>query len=158
MRPLLYIETTIPSHYCDERPSLAAEIRPTQEWWDHERDDYECFISSVVLDELGAGEYPSKRECLELVSDIPLLQVTDQVLEVAEVYQLRGLMPREPVADALHVALASCYRMDYLLTWDCQHLANANKARSLGVLNVRMDLATPRLITPHQLHPWEDKT
>lgn len=65
-------------------------------------------------------------------------------------------MPQDPAADAIHLALASYYRMDYLLTWNCRHLANANKARHLEVLNVRMGPAAPRPVTPHLLLPREE--
>ena len=158
MRPLIYIETTIPSYYCDDRPELAADIARTREWWDQEREAYECFISAIVLEELSAGDYPTQDDCLALVVDLSLLDVNQEVLEVADVYRQRGLMPINPAADALHVALASCYRLDYLLTWNCRHLANANKARRLEELNEGMGLSTPRLITPYQLYPWEEPT
>jgi predicted nucleic acid-binding protein len=158
MRPLVYIETTIPSYYCDGRSELAADIARTREWWDNEREGYECFISAVVLEELASGHYPTQDDCLGLITELPLLDVNQEVVEVAEVYRLRGLMPRNPAADALHLALASCYRVDYLLTWNCRHLANANKARRLAELNERMNLGTPRLVTPHQLYPWEEPT
>ena len=155
MKPVIYIETTIPSYYCDDRPELAGDIARTREWWDEERVLYECFISAVVLDELGAGSYPSREACLALVAELPLVEVNAEVLEVAEAYRSQALMPRDPVADAVHVALASVYRMDYLLTWNSQHLANVNKARRLAELNTRMNLGTPRLITPHVIYPWE---
>ena len=109
-----------------------------------------------MLEELSAGNYPTKEGCLRLVADLPLLQRTREALDVADVYRRRGLMPLDPAADALHVALASCYHMDYLLTWNCRHLANVNKARRLEELNQRMGLSVPRLITPYQLYPWEE--
>jgi predicted nucleic acid-binding protein len=158
MRPLVCIETTIPSYYCDDRPELAADIARTREWWDREREAYECFVSAAVLEELSGGNYPTKEDCLRLVSDLPLLQRTREALDVADVYRRRELMPLDPAADALHVALASCYRMDYLLTWNCRHLANVNKARRLQELNEGMGLSVPRLITPYQLYPWEEPT
>jgi predicted nucleic acid-binding protein len=117
MNPTVYIETTVPSYYCDDRPALASDIARTREWWDHERAAYECFISPVVLDELEAGDYPTRTACLALVGDLPLLAVVPAVVEIAEVYQVRGVMPKSPIRDALHLALATHYRMDYLLTW-----------------------------------------
>jgi predicted nucleic acid-binding protein len=158
MKPLVYIETTIPSYYCDRRPEFAADIARTREWWDQERDGYECFISVIVLEELSTGAYPTQKNCLELVAELALLDVNQEVLDVADVYRSRGLMPQNPVADALHMAIASCYRIDYLLTWNCRHLANVNKTRRLEELNERMGLSTPRLITPHQIYPWEEPT
>jgi hypothetical protein len=158
MKPLVYIETTIPSYYCDSRPELAADIFRTRQWWDQERDAYECFISAVVLEELSSGMYPTQKACLALLENLALLDINQEVMEVAEIYRIRGLMPQNPVADALHLAVASFYRLDYLLTWNCRHLANMNKARRIEELNERMSLSTPRVITPHQLYPWEEPT
>jgi len=157
MKPTVYIETTIPSYYCDQRLEIAADIARTREWWDRERGGYECFISPVVLDELSEGDYPNKNACLSLVQGISILSVTAEVLRVAEVYQARKLMPRLPVRDVLHVALASCYRMAYLLTWNCRHIANVNKMRHLQALNGEFGLSVPLLVTPALLRPPEEE-
>jgi len=156
MKSTVYIETTIPSYYNDGRPELAANIARTRQWWDRERGDYECFISQVVLAELTEGEYPNKRECLALVAGVSVLSITDEIERIAAVYREHKLMPRLPSRDSLHVAVASYYRMDFLLTWNCLHLANANKARHLRELNLEMGLSIPQLITPDQLQPLED--
>jgi hypothetical protein len=157
MKPTVYVETTIPSYYCDGRPELAADIARTRQWWDTERADYECYVSEAVLSELAEGNYPSQWDCLALVEGIPEVVITEEIEQIAAVYQSRKLMPREPVRDALHVAIASFYRMDFLLTWNCKHLANANKTRHLRELNLEMGLSIPELVTPYQLQPWEDQ-
>ena len=151
MRTTVYLETTIPSYYAGTRPELATDIARTREWWDAERHLYECFASAVVLDELGEGDYPGKQQCLSLVSGLPLLGIRPEVLDIAEVYQANRVMPGPPVRDALHVALATFYRVEVLLTWNCRHIANANKMRHLEVVNARLGYGTPRLITPHML-------
>ncbi len=156
MRLTVYIETTIQSYYFDDRPELLRDISRTRQWWDHERQDYECFISAVVLDELSEGEYPHQDDCLGLVVNVPRLEINEDVLEIAEVYWAHRLMPRLPVRDAYHLAVASLYRMDVLLTWNCSHLANANKAVHLTRLNQRLGLSVPQLVTPHQLQPWKE--
>jgi hypothetical protein len=158
MKPTVYIETTVPSYYCDERPELRNDILRTRTWWDEERPDYECYVSPVLIEELEAGSYPTRSRCLELVGGLPLLEVTREVLEVAEVYQADGLMPKHPGADAVHLALASWYRVEYLLTWNCRHIANANKTRHLEAINLRLHLGLPMLVTPHQLQKWEAGT
>ncbi len=158
MNPTVYIETTIPSYYSDERAELAADIARTRQWWDVERFEYECFISPAVLDELLTGAYPKKERCLQLVADIQILAADPEVIDIAEVYRANKLMPRVPSADALHVAFASYYRMDYLLTWNCQHLANARKARHLEELNMRLRLGVPRIVTPDMLRPAEEES
>lgn len=139
MRQTVYIETTVPSYYTSTRSGIDADTARTREWWDSERTAYECYISPVVLDELAEGDYPTKAASLELVRPLPLLAVNDDVLAIAETYQAAKVMPGPPVRDALHVALACFYRLSYLLTWNCRHIANANKIRHLRTIN-----ATPR--------------
>jgi predicted nucleic acid-binding protein len=156
MRPTVYIETTIPSYYCDVRSELAADIARTREWWDRERAEYECFVSPIVFEELSGGDYPTKSACVELIRIIPILALEPEILEIAQVYRSLGLMPRSPVADSLHLAFASHYHMDYLLTWNCRHLANARKAERLEEINLKMHLGLPRLVTPQTLRPLED--
>jgi hypothetical protein len=157
VRPTVYIETTIPSYYCDSRAEMMHDILRTRQWWDQERGDYECATSLIVFEELDAGDYPGRAECLKLIEPMPLLEVTTEVLELAKVYQAEGLMPRRPAGDAVHVAIASWYRMDYLLTWNCRHIANANKTRRLEAINLKMHLGLPMLVTPHQLQTWEEQ-
>ena len=94
---------------------------------------------------------------MQLVNGLPELAITEEIEQIAVVYQARRLMPHVPVRDALHVAIASYYRMDFLLTWNCKHLANANKARHFRELNLEMGLYVPQLVTPDQLQPWEDR-
>ena len=155
MRSTVYIETTIPSYYCDNRVELASDIARTRQWWDEERTDYDCFISEVVLDELSEGDYPTRERCLALVDSISELKITEEIVQIAAVYQSRKMMPLAPSRDALHVAIASYYRLDFLLTWNCRHLANANKTRHLRELNLELGLYVPQLVTPDQLQPWE---
>ena len=64
MKPLVYVETTIPSYYCDDRPAVAVDIARTREWWNAERDTYDCYISAAVLDELRTGDYANQEACL----------------------------------------------------------------------------------------------
>jgi predicted nucleic acid-binding protein len=151
MKPTVYIETTVPSYYCDERPELAADIQRTREWWDQERSHYECFISAVVLAELERGDYEGKVRCLQLVEHFPMLDLAPEVEEIAEIYRESKLMPRQPSADAVHLALASYYRIDYLLTWNSVHLANVRKEEHLARLHERLKLHVPRLVTPQTL-------
>ena len=157
MKPTVYIETTIPSYYCDDRPELTTDITRTRQWWNQERDVYACYLSEAVLSELAEGNYPGQQKCLALVEGIAELVINEEIEQIAVVYQARRLMPREPVRDALHLAIASFYRMDFLLTWNCRHLANANKTRHFRELNSEMGLSIPELVTPYQLQPWEDE-
>jgi len=88
---------------------------------------------------------------LTLVEDIPHLAETQTAADVARAYIKHRLMPAEAGGDAFHLALASIHGIDFLLTWNCRHLANANKMEHLRVLNARLGLSVPNVTTPLNL-------
>lgn len=153
MKPTVYIETTIPS-FCHEtrtdHESLARKAW-TEEWWKYHRMRYECFSSLATLNELRRGSHPKRPAKIDMVSDLPRLEINDSVEEIVEVYISNTLMPSDQIGDALHLALASYYKMDFLLTWNCVHLANANKQLHIRRINERLRLFTPELVTPLEL-------
>ena len=123
----------------------------TRNWWDSKGEQYELFISESVLFELQNGDYPSKNDCLQLIENIPVLAVSEEIKDIVNTYISHKVMPSNPVGDALHLAIASYYQCDYLLTWNCSHLANANKFQHIRIVNTMMGLYIPSLITPLQL-------
>ena len=130
MKKTVYLDTTIPSYLFDERKSIRAWVDITRKWWDEERQRFDLWISEETFSELNAGDYPRKQEVLAFISEIPLLPVVPSVVGIVETYVTNYLMPQTSVSDAAHLAYASYYKMDFLLTWNCNHLANANKKRS----------------------------
>jgi len=88
---------------------------------------------------------------MDMVSGLPRLEINDAVEEIVEVYISNTLMPRDQLGDALHLAVASYYKIDFLLTWNCVHLANANKQAHIRRINERLRLFTPELVTPLEL-------
>jgi len=150
----VYIETTIPSFYFEVRtePEAVARKNWTREWWDGRgRKDFDLVASQAVIDELSRGTFPGRQEALNLIQDLELLAIVEEIKEIVEVYLSHHLMPQDAVGDALHLAVASHYGCDYLLTWNCRHLANANKYRHMRRINAMMDLVTPNLVTPLEL-------
>lgn len=151
----VYIETTIPSFYFETRKSLECVVRRrwTRLWWDDHRDQFDLATSIAVRAELSDANYPKeKREkALALLDELPLLEVTDEIAVVAETYVKQLLMPQQPIADAVHLAIASYYRCDLLLTWNCVHLANPNKFRHISSVNKKLGLPVPAVVTPLQL-------
>ena len=123
----------------------------TRDWWDNHRQRYLLVTSEAVLDELSRGDYPSKGEALQLMIDVSLLEIDDPITEIVEAYVRHKLMPENPLGDALHLALASYYKCDFLLTWNCKHLANANKFDHVGRVNMLLGLYVPKLVTPLEL-------
>jgi predicted nucleic acid-binding protein len=151
--PRVYVETTIPSFYYEQRPQpeMVARREWTRRWWHEERQGYELVTSEAVLEELALGEYPSKDDALALVGGLPLLAVEPPITEIVDAYIGRFVMPRDPGGDALHLALASYHKCDFLLTWNCRHLANANKFRHIRRVNTLLGLFIPSLVTPLEL-------
>ena len=152
-KPLAYVETTIPSFYHTTRSGIAAAARRewTRYWWRLARDRYALVTSEAVLDELREGDYPSRAPALALVRDLPILDVTPAIAEIVATYVSHRLMPADPAGDALHLALASYHKCDFLVTWNCQHLANANKFGHLRRVNSLLGLYVPVLATPLEL-------
>jgi len=151
MKPSVYLDTTIPSYLFDDREALKYPSDITRKWWAEERENHEVFLSAETLAELGVGNYPRKEEILALASGLKILPLASDIREIADEYIRHKLMPTELRGNAMHLAYASYYKMDFLLTWNCEHLANANKRRHIRVINSRLDLYTPDIITPLEL-------
>ena len=153
MKRSVYIETTIPSSYHDGRsePEMVARERWTRDWWDTRSDRFLLFTSAAVVDELQQAEHPRRAEKLSLVSGLSLLEITPEVAEIAQVYIRQHVMPSDPTGDALHLALTTFYKIDILLTWNCNHLANENKTAHIRRSNALMGLWTPDIVTPLNL-------
>ena len=123
----------------------------TRQWWDHERRNYDLFTSVPVLEELERGRQPCRRQALEMLAGIPVLPLNRDIEGAADVYVESTVMPSDPRGDALHLALASYHRCHFLLTWNCAHLANANKFEHIRHVNMMLGLFVPSLVTPVQL-------
>ncbi len=151
----VYIETTIPSAYHENRRDTDSVFRRqhTRAWWDGYAAHYSLVTSEAVFQELRQPSYPAAKRaaCLALMNSVPLVPITDAVVTAAEVYAREFVMPNQPSLDALHLSLASFHECDILLTWNCEHLANANKLGHIRKVNRRLKLSTPLLITPLQL-------
>ena len=130
---------------------MVARREWTREWWDSHRKQYDLVTGFAVIEELSKGNHPDKKEKLDLITELEVLSANDAIAEIVQVYVDRFVMPREPVADALHLALASHYKIDILLTWNCIHLANANKTGHIRRVNTILGLHVPMIITPLEL-------
>jgi hypothetical protein len=151
--PRVYVETTIPSFYHDARsaPEIIARRDWTRQWWSRAPSRFELVTSAAVLDELAGGNVESSRERLALVSGLPLLAIEPPIADIVGAYLLHKVMPDDPVGDALHLALASYHKCEFLVTWNCQHLANANKFGHIRRVNTLLGLFVPALVTPLEL-------
>jgi predicted nucleic acid-binding protein len=153
MPPVVYIETSIPSFYFEPRtePEMVARRLWTRHWWDTARTAFSLVTSAAVVEELSRGSYPTKKSTLALIQHVPRLPMEPAIADIVEVYIAQHVMPTDPVGDALHLALASFHKCDFLLTWNCKHLANANKFGHIKRLNTKLGLHVPSLVTPLEL-------
>ncbi len=158
MKDKVYIDSTIPSYYFDQRESLKSFTEITRKWWSEMTDYYELYISDAILQELNSGNYPRKKEIIELISSIPLLPLNPDLEQVVEFYIANYVMPKSLIGDAVHLAYASYFNIQYLLTWNCNHLANANKRKHIRVINARLGLSTPEIVTPLELFKEEENS
>ncbi len=146
----IYIETSIPSFYYTLRtdPESIARMHWTHQWWNENSQKFELMTSAAVIGELRKGTSEKTSARIALLDDIEILTITDEIIEIAHIYIEKFVMPKDPQGDALHLAIASYYKIDILLTWNCRHLANANKFNHIRRVNYEIGLSTPILATP----------
>lgn len=154
MKQSIYLDTSVLSAYFDDRIPYQRDI--TRQWWRPALREYEVFVSELTLDELGAAGEPKRADFLSLVADIASLAATEEVLELGERYVEAGIMPARYGADALHIAYATLYKIDFLVTWNCAHLANVKKIQAVSLFNTSTGLAVARIVTPEFFVPEEE--
>ena len=150
----VYLETTFIS-YLVARPSrnviVAGHQQTTQDWWDRRRSDFECIVSQVVIDEVSAGDPAEIQKRLDAIRDLRVLEVTKSAESLAQAIIASGVMPPRAVRDAAHIAVAAVHRVDYLLTWNCRHLANAQITRKIDEICDQLSERMPVICTPEEL-------
>jgi predicted nucleic acid-binding protein len=131
----VYLETTFVS-YLVALPArdlvIAAHQQVTRDWWQRRRTQFRLVISQVVLDEISAGDESEVRKRLELVKPLPVLASSADAEALTAAIIEAGVLPEKAVRDAAHIALATVHGVQYLLTWNCRHLANAQISRRVS--------------------------
>ena len=150
----IYIESTIPS-YVVARPARdllqAARQQLTRDWWDLKRRAHEIFTSQVVLDKIAAGEAAMARQRLALLAGIPIVRATNDAEALTQRILDSGVLPANADRDAAHIALATVYELDILLSWNCRHIANAFLQGRLRKLADAAGYTLPVICTPEEL-------
>ncbi len=155
----VYIESTIPSYLTARhgtREPMASHQQFTKDWWNHERVHFRLYSSIAVRAEISKGDATASAKRLKVMADIPELEILPGIQPLAEsIVQLLQLPPKAAL-DATHLAFAIAHRMDYLLTWNCTHLANASLQKTLfeycSYHHLHMPvICPPELLTKPQL-------
>ena len=154
MKKRVYLETTVVSYLAARRSRdliVAAKQQITQQWWETRKGDFELYVSQVVADEAGRGDHDAVERRHSILKGIRRLQMTEMVGELARALVRRQAVAAEKIEDALHIALASVHGMDFLLTWNCSHLANAEKIADIESIIESCGYECPRICTPDEL-------
>jgi PIN domain len=154
MSETVYIETSILG-YLTARPSrdlvVAANIEITREWWDMRRSYFQLYSSQAVVQETSQGDTKIASQRLEILQNFSLLELNESVLELAEQFLNRSNLPAKADVDSVHIAAATVHGMDYLLTWNCKHIANAQIQKKLAQISFDFGYELPILCTPYEL-------
>jgi len=154
MSETVYIETSILG-YLTARPSrdivVAANMEITRQWWETRRSYFQLYSSQAVVKETSQGDVAIASQRLEILRDLALLELNQSVLDLAENFLGRSNLPAKADVDAVHIAAATIHGMDYLLTWNCKHIANAQMQRKLAEISFDFGYELPILCTPYEL-------
>lgn len=153
MKQKVYLETSIIS-YLAARPSrdiiIAAHQELTNEWWENRRKRFDVFVSQLVIQEAKAGDKSAAQKRLDILEQMPLLELNEKVISLARIL-MGEVIPPKAVEDALHIAVATIHGMDYLLTWNCKHIANAEKEHAIAAVCRSNNFEPPIICTPEEL-------
>lgn len=149
MKKSVYLETSVVGAYLDNGEPFRRDL--TIRWWEHELSEYRAFSSILVRRELEFLVEPHRKSYLNLVKPLEELDLAEEVAILADGYISRGIFHRKYIADALHVALASFHKIDYLVTWNFGHIANVRKQARVRLFNTAAGFFVPMIVTPEFL-------
>ena len=154
MKRTIYIETSVIS-YRVARPSrdiiVLARQEITTEWWNTVLPHLNAYVSPVVLDEIAGGDQQAQELRLQLVANMPPLAVDERIISLAEAICEEIRLPERAQADAYHIAIPSVHGIDYLVTWNCKHIANAFMLRKIEQIVHAKGFTMPVVCTPEEL-------
>ncbi|PYQ26401.1 MAG: DNA-binding protein [Acidobacteria bacterium] len=154
MKPRIYLETSMVSYLVGRLSRdviVLGNQELTREWWLRRREEYELFVSEVVIREAMLGNQQIARQRLEIVEALPILRVTEEAERLAPLLLRAAGLAANARTDALHVAVATVHGMDFLLTWNCTHIANAAIRRSVERQCRSSGYEPPVICTPQEL-------
>ncbi|HBE81806.1 MAG: hypothetical protein JNK51_12895 [Blastocatellia bacterium] len=149
MKQTLYLETSVIGAYLDNDDAFRRDL--TIRWFEHELSEYDSFTSILVQRELERISEPHRTGYLKIIQTTSRLELTEEVAILADGYISRGIFHRKFLADAMHVALASVHKIDYLVTWNFGHIASVRKQARIRLFNTTAGFFSPTIVTPEFL-------
>ena len=154
MKKTVYIESSVVSYLTAKSSRdlvIAAYQQITREWWNSESTKYDCFVSDFVFDEISRGDSNAASERMKAIENFKKLSLNQTVLDLAKHYE-KGLgIPEKSKLDLYHLAISVGNGMDYILSWNFKHIANAFIREKLFEINSALGLRTPTICTPEEL-------
>jgi len=150
----VYIETTVVSYLTARRSRdliIAAHQQVTVEWWEDALPKLEPFISPLVIEEASRGDESASKLRLEKIAEFPVLEITSDVRDLAELYFDKILIPDKARGDAVHLAVATYHGMDFLVSWNFSHILNARVRAIIQEINAFRGISTPIICTPEEI-------
>lgn len=114
------------------------------------------YASQLVLTEAGKGDREAAAKRLKALDDIELIELKEEAADLAAIFIRSRAVPEKVEEDALHVALAAIYGLDYLMTWNCKHIANAEIQKRMRIICADEGYAMPTICTPEELMGGQD--
>jgi hypothetical protein len=154
MKEKVYIETSIISYLVSKTNRdiiITAKQELTKEWWFEHKSNYDLFISDLVIEEISKGDSVYADERLKIVENIPILKVTEKALLIANSIVSKKILPSKATDDILHISLAIANNIEYLLTWNCKHIANAHIIKTIEAIAKFHKCNFPVLCTPIEI-------
>jgi hypothetical protein len=152
MKQTVYIETSVISYFTAKTSRdliIAEKQRITNDWWKNIA-NYEAYISSIVLEEISKGDYQAAQLRLQNISTFSVLKIVQEVYKLADSYFLETDIPEKARADSYHIAIASWYNIDFLLSWNCTHIVSDKTKRIIEKINLLNGIRTPVICTPKE--------
>ena len=150
----VYLETTFIS-YLVALPArdliVAAHQQVTRNWWRSRRNQFRCVVSPVVIDEISLGDESEIKKRVEIVAALEVLSASAEAEELTQAIMNAGIPPVKAVRDAAHISVAATHGIEYLLTWNCRHLANAQISRRIQKVCASQGFEVPLICTPEEL-------
>jgi PIN domain len=154
MKPRVYVETSVIS-YLTARPSrdliMAAHQEVTREWWQNQRGAFDLYYSEAVRNEAAMGSQDAAALRLQALTDMKLLEMPAQSFDLANALVQATALPVKVQVDALHIAIAAYKKMDFVLTWNFKHIANAQSTLKVREVCASFGLQCPVLCSPLEL-------
>lgn len=149
MKLSIYLETSVIGAYLDNTDQFRRDL--TIRWFEHELSEYKAYSSILVQREFERIDEPHRTGYLKIIENLDRLELSEEIAILAEGYVSRGIFHRKFLADAVHVALASFHKIDYLVTWNFGHLANVRKQARVRLFNAAAGFFSPAIVTPEFL-------